>query len=271
MPIFHCSYFSTTLQTETKLVITLPGPFLFSEDDVSLENQFNPKRTYPVVYLLHGATDNEEGWLRYTSVERYARERGVALVLPYVENSFYVDMHCGPRYWRFISHELPLFIRATFPAITTKREETYVAGLSMGGYGALLLALRQPERFCAAASLSGALDPYQLFKEGIIPNLDHKTIYGNLDNVPGSDMDLLALLQKNIDEDRPLPRLFQACGTEDFLYSMNRNFLESATKMGVPITYEESPGMHSWDFWDRMIVRALDWFDIPQLDWNEAL
>lgn len=271
MAIFKCSYYSTTLQTETKLTVTLPGPFLFSEEDISLENQFNPKRKYPVVYLLHGATDNEEGWLRYTSVERYARERSVALVLPYVENSFYLKMKHGPDYYRFITKELPMFLEATFPSISTKKEDTYIAGLSMGGYGALMIGLRQPERFNAIASLSGALDPYTMFKDNIIPNINSDIVFGDIESIKKSEKDLFYLLEKNIKDNKEIPRIYQCCGTEDFLYNMNKKFLNKAKSLNVDVRYEEGPGMHSWDFWDKMIVNALDFFDIEKIDWNKEI
>lgn len=271
MAIFRCSYYSTTLQTETKLVVTIPGPFLISEEEISLENQFNRERKYPVVYLLHGATDNEEGWLRYTSVERYAREKGVALVLPYVENSFYLDMEFGPKYYKFISEELPMFINANFQSISSKREDTFVAGLSMGGYGALLLALRQAERFSKVASLSGAVDPYTLFKTNSLSNLNEVSIFGDIEKIPGSDVDLKYLLEKNLKDEKDIPKIYLSCGTEDFLYDMNQDFLSFCKEKDVDITYEEGPGEHSWDFWDKYIQNALEFFDIPEIKWNDEI
>lgn len=271
MAIFRCSYYSTTLQTETKLVVTIPGPFLFSEDDISLENQFNPKRRYPVIYLLHGATDNEEGWLRYTSVERYAREAGVALVIPYVENSFYTSMNYGPDYYKFMSKELPLFIGATFQSISKKREDTFIAGLSMGGYGALSLALRNPEKYAGVASLSGAVDPYLMFKNDMLPNIKCQAVFGDVEDIPNSEVDLEFLLKENIKNNKELPRIYQSCGTEDFLYDMNQDFLECAKNLGVKVEYREGPGDHAWDFWDKSIQNAIKYFNFPEIDWNIEL
>ena len=111
----------------------------------------------PVLYLLHGLSDDDTIWLRRTSIERYAAPLGLAVVMPQVARSFYTDEAHGNRYWTFLSEELPQLARSFFH-LSDRREDTFVAGLSMGGYGALKWALHRPGRFAAAASLSGALD-----------------------------------------------------------------------------------------------------------------
>ena len=110
----------------------------------------------PVLYLLHGLSDDDTIWLRRTSIERYVAPLGLAVVMPQVHRSFYTDEAYGGRYWTFLSEELPALVGSLF-RVSSRREDTFVAGLSMGGYGALKWALRQPERFAAAASLSGAV------------------------------------------------------------------------------------------------------------------
>ncbi len=112
---------------------------------------------HPTLYLLHGLSDDDSIWLRRTSIERYVADLGIAVVMPQVHRSFYTDMAEGGRYWTFISEELPTLARSFFP-LSHQREDNFVAGLSMGGYGAFKLALRKPEQYAAAASLSGALD-----------------------------------------------------------------------------------------------------------------
>src|SRR3712207_5671442 len=111
----------------------------------------------PVLYLLHGLSDDDTTWLRRTSVERFVAPLGWAVVMPQVHRSFYSDEQLGGQFWTFVSEELPGLVDRFF-RVSTAREDTFVAGLSMGGYGALKLALRQPDRFAVAASLSGALD-----------------------------------------------------------------------------------------------------------------
>ena len=107
-----------------------------------------------MLYLLHGLSDDHTAWLRYTSIERYATARGLAVVMPAVHRSFYADEAHGHAYWHFVSEELPAIVAAFF-RLSERREDTFVAGLSMGGYGALKLGLHHPERFAAVASLSG--------------------------------------------------------------------------------------------------------------------
>ena len=123
----------------------------------------------PVLYLLHGLSDDHTIWQRRTSIERYVEPLGLAVVMPAVNRSFYANMAHGPRYWDFISEELPRLARSFFP-LSDKRSDTFVAGLSMGGYGAFKLALSHPDRFAAAASLSGTLDIVQLGNDKADPN-----------------------------------------------------------------------------------------------------
>lgn len=99
---------------------------------------------HPTLYLLHGLSDDDSIWLRRTSIERYVAQMGIAVVMPQVHRSFYTDMAAGGQYWTFISEELPALARSFFP-LSAKREDNFVAGLSMGGYGALKLGLRKPE------------------------------------------------------------------------------------------------------------------------------
>ena len=109
------------------------------------------------LYLLHGLTDDCTGWTRYTAVERYARERGMAVVLPEVQRSFYTDMVYGLPYFTYVSEELPAVCRRMF-GLAAAREQNYIFGLSMGGYGAMKCALTYPERYAGAASFSGVSD-----------------------------------------------------------------------------------------------------------------
>src|SRR5262247_490501 len=153
MALMHCHFFSQVLGLMSTMSVILPDP-LPTETRATLASQ---RPRYPTLYLLHGMSDDHTVWQRRTSIERYVAGRNLAVVMPAVHRSFYTDSLTGQRYWTFISEELPALARHFFP-LSTRRAETYVAGLSMGGYGAFKLALTYPERYAAAASLSGALD-----------------------------------------------------------------------------------------------------------------
>jgi len=210
----------------------------------------------PVLWLLHGLSDDHSIWQRRTSIERYADATGLAVIMPNVHRSFYTDMRHGLPYERFVADELPAIARGLFH-ISDRREETFVAGLSMGGYGAFKLALKYPERYAAAASLSGALDMASRWERGERIG-DMELIYGGS---PAGTPDDLMFLARRIAADtaQPRPRLFQCCGTEDFLLEDNRAFRDQVLGLGLDLVYREAPGSHNWAFWDTHIQQVLAW------------
>jgi S-formylglutathione hydrolase FrmB len=248
-------FFSDTLGMLSSMVVLLPRRTL---------SEMKSKRApnFRTLYLLHGHSDDHTAWQRYTSIERYAESLNLAVVMPAVHLSFYNDMAHGLKYWQFISEEVPAVVRDLF-SLSAARRDNYVAGLSMGGYGAFKLALTYPERFAAAASLSGALD----IREVVDPTGRHsdkawleemRTVFGDLSKVPGSKHDLLTLAKKAARA--PVkPRLYVCCGTEDELYPDNVRFRDAVRKMPFDLTYEEGPGEHNWAYWDMMIQRVLEW------------
>ena len=149
----RCDFYSESIELSTSMTVLLPQE---TTTQIGMGGAVRPHGT-PVLYLLHGLSDDDTIWLRRTSIERYAAELGIAVVMPQVHRSFYSDVVGGGRYWELVAEELPQIVHSSF-AVSTRREDTFVAGLSMGGYGAMKLALRRPERFAAAGSLSGVLD-----------------------------------------------------------------------------------------------------------------
>ncbi len=211
----------------------------------------------PVLWLLHGLSDDHTIWQRRTRIERYVEGLDLAVVMPCVHRSFYCDMRFGLAYERFVAEELPALARRLFH-ISARREDTYVAGLSMGGYGAFKLALKYPERYQAAASLSGALDMASRWKNAPERIGDMELVFGG--NPEGTPNDLMFLARQRAgDASRPRPHLFQCCGTEDFLYADNLSFRDLALGLGFDLTYRESAGSHNWDFWDETIQKVLQW------------
>lgn len=167
----------------------------------------------------------------------------------------------GRKYWTFISEELPAICRSFFPNLSDKREETFAAGLSMGGYGALKLGLRAGDTFGAVASLSGAVDISTFFDSYTNDSLFFD-IFGSKERATGSDDDLFALADKLARSGKPLPKIYMWCGTEDFLYEDNTRMRDSLQSLGYDLTYEESPGNHSWTYWDEKIQTVLRWLPL---------
>jgi S-formylglutathione hydrolase FrmB len=214
----------------------------------------------PVLYLLHGLSDDDTIWLRRTSIERYVAPLGLAVVMPQVHRSFYTDEAGGGRYWTFLAEELPELV-ATFFRVSARREDTFVAGLSMGGYGALKWALRQPDRFAAAASLSGAVDVERL--RLLSARIDDPQLFTRVfgdRSIAGTSDDLWWLLGEA--EPAALPALWIGCGTEDLLCDANERFAVACREAGVRITTSFVTGEHEWGVWDEEIQRVLAWLPL---------
>jgi putative tributyrin esterase len=255
MALLRCDFFSDVLDLGTSMTVIMPQS---TSGQIGMPSSATTAAP-PVLYLLHGLSDDDTAWLRRTSIERYVAPLGLAVVMPQVHRSFYTDQAHGGRYWTFLSEELPGVVDGFF-RVSGRREDTFVAGLSMGGYGAVKWALRQPERFAAAASLSGALDlaaPPQL--DRIEPGLT-ETIFGSRE-IAGSDDDVLALLERT--DPAIAPRLYVACGTEDQLLGQNERFLEAARRRELPVTVDLGPGEHEWGYWDARIQDVLSWLPLP--------
>lgn len=250
-----CDFFSDALRMGTSVTVVWPESTRVTEAGEVTDRPAQP----PVLYLLHGLSDDHTSWSRFSAVGRYAEEHGVAVVMPAVGRSFYADEHHGHRYWTYLSQELPEVMKSLFK-LDPPREQCFVAGLSMGGYGAVKLALRHPERFAAAASMSGALDIAALLRRP-----DREEILGRVfGGEVGPQDDLLALVgataEAGIGGSSPvIPRLWVSCGTEDFLYDDNLRFVAAAEAAGLDLTASWRPGGHTWDLWDAMVAEVFDW------------
>jgi S-formylglutathione hydrolase FrmB len=251
MARLRCDIYSEVLDLNLCLTVLLPQP---RTDPIFVPG---PTRDGdpPTLYLLHGLSDDDTAWTRYTSIERYAAERGLAVVMPQVHRSFYTDEAHGNRYWTFLSQELPTIVHSFF-RLSQHRDDTFVAGLSMGGYGAIRWALREPDRFAAAASLSGVLDLASRREQmgGVWTNL-----FGERD-ITGSDDDLLAVLDRA--DPATLPALYLACGTEDRLYPETPRFAEACQARGLSPTVDCGPGEHVWAYWEAKIQDVLAWLPL---------
>lgn len=259
MAFFDCHFFSDVLGLSCSACVLLPQP---TTRQIGMEGGARRAR-FPVLYLLHGLSDDHTIWMRRTAIERYAAAKNIAVVMPAAGRSFYQDMASGPRFWTFLSEELPALMASFFP-LSTAREETFAAGLSMGGYGALRLGLAKPEHFAAVASLSGALDVARRCREAgregsRLSGAEMTGIFGPELAAAGTDADLFALAERLARSGAPRPAIYLTCGTEDALLPESRAFRQHLETLGLPCAYEESPGAHEWSYWDAQIQRVLDW------------
>ncbi len=243
-----CDFFSEALQCSTSMTVLLPQP----NSQIGVSTKIKQKK-HPTLYLLHGLSDDHTIWTRFTSIERYASAMGWAIVMPAAGRSFYTDMEHGYDFYKFVSEEVPALAQSFFP-LSDKREENFIAGLSMGGYGAFKVALRNPEKFAAAASMSGSVDINERLPA--FPR-DFKYIFGDRP-ILGSGDDLYHLAT-TIGE--KAPKLYQCCGTEDHNYEANIRFRDHAVQAGLDLTFSDGPGGHDWGYWDKHIQDVLGFFE----------
>ena len=251
MAFLQLQLFSDVLTVASSVNVILPE----ANQGIGIEasrTQELPK----VLYLLHGYSDDHSIWMRRTSVERYAAAHNLAVIMPAVNHSFYCNELHGERYWDYVSEELPKTVHR-FLKLSDRAEDTYVAGLSMGGYGAMRLALTYPERFAAAASFSGAVEIMSSLHrhdpEGIADRILGKEIQ------PGEEeLDLYHLMEKNSKAENK-PWLYVSCGTEDFLYDQHQAFVPALTSNGWDVTrHDEEGAIHEWGFWDGEIRKFIE-------------
>lgn len=255
MALVHCHFFSQVLGMMSTMSVLLPDP----PPSTAGRAATGKDSRWPTLYLLHGLSDDHTVWLRRTSIERYAENLQLAIVMPAANRSYYTDMAAGPRYWTFISEEVPAVARHFFP-LAAEREANFVAGLSMGGYGAFKLALTHPERYAVAASLSGVLDVARYAKDELAAGqAEMRHIFGDPAGLANSANDLFRLAALLVASSRPRPKLYQWCGSEDFLFADNLRFQEHAQALNLQTTYEEGLGGHDWSCWDTQIQRVLQW------------
>lgn len=235
-----CNFLSYTLHRAVDLTVIIPS-VCFPE--MMVENPRHEQNAkYPVLYLLHGYGNNHLTWNGYTSVELYAEERQIAVVMLSAENKAYINHGGDDNYFDFISHELPEFIQAMFP-VSARPEDTYIAGLSMGGFGALVHGLSQSERFRAIGTFSGA--------PGRNPNRPE-------------EFDCYKLAEKCAAENRKKP-VYIACGDKDFLFESNVEFKDYLVELGYDVTWVVGENyIHEWRFWNREVEAFMDW--IPRTD-----
>ena len=208
-----------------------------------------------VLYLLHGLSDDQSCWMRYSSLELFARTRNLVVVMPEGGRSFYADLPSGERYFTYLTQELPEWITGLLP-VSRKREDTFIAGLSMGGYGALKAALTYPERYGGVAVFSAVCDVRRHFEDGSLP------FRAAVGDQPDWDAVDLYRLAERADWAEQKPKIYQWCGFSDFLYQDNLRFRDRMEQLAFDYHFFESEGDHMWQYWNEQIARAMDFFEL---------
>jgi putative tributyrin esterase len=248
MALLRLDHVPETVKVNLPLYIILPAPG---------EMGGVPVAKRKVLYLLHGLSDDGSAWQRYTAIETLASAYGLVVVMPSVGRSFYTDQPNGQRYFAYLTEELPCYLADVF-GLTPRREDTFIAGNSMGGYGAFKAALLHPELYAAAASFSGVLS-LEILK--LNPDDQRRKefalLFGDLDKLSGSEHDPAVWLKRAAQNPSALPRLFIAVGRQEDLYPLSGYFHTACQSLGVRSEYHEEDGHHDWFLWDRQIRQFL--------------
>lgn len=237
MAVCTMSFWGESLQKECSMNLILP-------------DRVKTRKRLCVLYQLHGLSDDHTAWLRRTSIDRYVSEMPLIVVMPDGGRGFYCDAAEGPAYEKHVLTDVVGFVERFFPVRTDRRGRA-IGGLSMGGYGAMKLALKHPRRFCSVVSHSGAFD--FAHHPGVLENPEFRRITG--ERVPGGKDDVFAVADRLSPKEAPAIRF--DCGTDDGLLESNRLFHKHLLRRGIRHQYKKFAGAHNWGYWDERIREAL--------------
>lgn len=265
MASIQLKIYSAALKTRTNVNVFLPTLLPdqngFAKREHDYETFYETHGQFPVLYLLHGTYGDEGDWRRFSRIEDYARNHNLAVVMPYGENSFFRNTDSGKDYETYLTRELPRLIQWMFP-VSSKREDTFIGGLSMGGTGAVRLGLAHPDIYGYTIGLSACVDP-------IAKTIDATEFtvwthaFNNSEYGKDSADDLYALAERAMKSDGPRTKLYLGVGTEDFLYQQNCRYHEFLNSIGYEHVFSTGKGIHNFDFWDPEIRKAIhEWLPL---------
>ena len=247
MALVSVHYRSDQLKKTVEILITVP--------DCNGEFQ-KPLSEYPVVYLLHGLSEYASSWIRKSNVERYALERGLVLVMPSVDRSMYCDGVLGQNYFTYLTRELPGYLEKVF-GLSRKREQNFIMGFSMGGFGAARAALTYPEQYAAWGSLSGLVDLMpMLFRLDDSVREEFPFLAAEAERIDTTPLNPVNLIDG---EKQKRLRGYLSCGLKDDLLICTRRFQEASQRAGLPNRFSYVPDRgHDWTFWEEQIPLFFD-------------
>ena len=258
MAKFLVEFYSDSLRRSTTFQVLIPND---SPAGASRKETAYSRRPMKTLFLLHGYTGKSGNWVPEDLPGKY----NFAVVMPSAENSFYLDGPAtGHAFDRFVGVELVDYVRKTF-GLARSPEDTYIAGMSMGGFGAVHLAMAHPDRFGKAGALSSALIVHEIARlkpgeSNAVANYEYyRSCFGDLETAETRDVNPEVLIRRLRDAGAKIPDLYLCCGTEDFLIEPNRAFHRFLLEEKIPHEYFESPGEHNMVFWSEYIVKIVRW------------
>lgn len=260
MAVVEGKFYSQEIHKQVDFVAILP----VDTPDVYIQNDEKANKITKVLYLLHGYSGNEKDWLHHAPMVELANQYHMAIILPQGDNGFYVDHEAtGDHYGRYIGIELVEMVKRMF-GIDLDRKDTYIGGLSMGGFGALRNGLLYGDTFGGILALSSALIQDQVATmepgedDGFAPYGYYKTVFGDLDHVLESDKNP-KINAKHLKDKETHVRLYMACGVDDFLIENNRDLHQFLESIEYEHCYVEDSGAHEWNFWNKYIQKGVAW------------
>lgn len=261
MALIQADFYSLALSKITNFNILLPNDVL----PEMIEGNENYHREMKTLYLLHGYSGNSKDWLLGSSIQELAIKYNLAVVMPSGDNSFYLDAKgTGRAYCQYVGKELIEYTRKTF-GLANRKENTYIGGISMGGFGAIHTGLTFPDTFARIISFSSALIIHNIKnmqedeKDEIADYYYYRSVFGDLKKLEQSSNNPEYLIRKLKEQGEIIPPVYMVCGTEDFLLEQNRSFHRFLMAEGIDVKYKESPGMHDWPFWNQQVEASIQW------------
>lgn len=261
MSLLQVNFFSKSLSKATTFYMFLPNDLI----PIMTEGNPNYERTTKTLYLLHGFSGNASDWMTGSQAQEMAIKYNLAIVMPQGDNSFYLDAKgTGRAYGTFVGEELVQYVSKTF-GLSDKKEDIYIGGLSMGGFGAIHTGLKYNGTFGHIFALSSALIIHNMkgLKPGVFDGMAdydyYAATFGDLGQVENTENNPEYLIKQLKEQNKEIPPIFMACGSEDFLLRENHEFRDFLEKEQINFVYHESPGIHDWKFWNEYLEPAIEW------------
>lgn len=261
MSYYQINFFSTALMKQTMMNVIVPNDTL----PIIKEGNKHYDRPTKVLYALHGFTENMNAWLFGSQIQELATKYNLAIVMPHGENSFYLNQKgTGYAYANLVGVDIANYLKTTF-GLSASKEDTAIIGISMGGFGAVHTGLQFSDQFGKIIAFSSAMIADEITNQepgysNAIADYDYYvTTFGDLSKLETSENNPKYQIKKLIEENKQVPPIFMACGTEDFLLEQNRDFHKFLTEQEVDVTYYESKGVHDWKFWNEYLEPAIQW------------